>query len=165
MPRESSLSSNDSEPPSFKPSQLGTVSRQLAAKPQNLHRADLTAQERSDQVAKWIELVEAKRARDRQLRQVGAAALSDGRKAGPQHEEGGTRADSHRGGKAGAGESAASCRSFRSGRKGQRRRHPRRCPRAWHQRTPSPPRQANLQHIRRCQEGSRIQVYPITQST
>ena len=60
---------------------------------ENLHRADLSAADRAEQVALWIQLTEQKQDRDRQPVQVGPAAnLSDGRKAGPQHQESGTNA-------------------------------------------------------------------------
>jgi ParB-like chromosome segregation protein Spo0J len=56
---------------------------------ENLHRAELTAGERADQIAEWIRLTT-----DGQPRQVDATVLSDGRAAGPQHMPSGTRAAS-----------------------------------------------------------------------
>src|SRR5215472_2951573 len=51
---------------------------------ENLHRAELTVLERSEQTAEWMRL-----AAEGQPAQVDPAVLSDGRKAGPQHQEGG----------------------------------------------------------------------------
>jgi ParB-like chromosome segregation protein Spo0J len=51
---------------------------------ENLHRAELTVLERSEQTAEWMRL-----AAEGQPGQVDPAVLSDGRKAGPQHQEGG----------------------------------------------------------------------------
>src|SRR5690606_2261622 len=41
----------------------GDVERELAEIAENLHRAELTALERDEQVARWIELVEVRKAR------------------------------------------------------------------------------------------------------
>jgi ParB family chromosome partitioning protein len=56
---------------------------------ENLHRIELTTMERDKHLAKWIELCEE---RDRQLPQPAGAVLSDGRKAGPQHQASGVSA-------------------------------------------------------------------------
>lgn len=58
---------------------------------ENLHRAELTALERSEHVSEWIQLAEKKRAEE--TAGAGCAgSLSDGRKKGPQHEESGINA-------------------------------------------------------------------------
>jgi ParB family chromosome partitioning protein len=51
---------------------------------ENLHRAELSALDRADHIARWIELTER-----RQPAQNAPAVLADGRKAGPQHAPGG----------------------------------------------------------------------------
>lgn len=58
---------------------------------ENLHRAELTTLERTEHVAAWIELHEQRRTNG-QPSQIETAALADGRKAGPQHQEGGVNA-------------------------------------------------------------------------
>ncbi len=65
------------------------VDAQLWEIAENLHRADLSALERSEQVAEWVKLTE-----ERLPTQVVSAALPDGRKAGPQHQSSGIRAAS-----------------------------------------------------------------------
>ncbi len=56
---------------------------------ENLHRAELTVLERSEHIAEWIRLCDEP---DRQMVQVAPSVLSDGRGAGPQHQERGLRA-------------------------------------------------------------------------
>src|SRR5262249_19655570 len=55
---------------------------------ENLHRAELTTLERSNQIAEWVKLSEERR----QVAQVEPAVLSDGRKSGPQHQARGINA-------------------------------------------------------------------------
>lgn len=58
---------------------------------ENLHRAEITTLERAEHISEWVRLVEE---RDRQPAQVAQAVLSDGRKAGPQHQPSGISAAS-----------------------------------------------------------------------
>src|SRR5215467_13762425 len=55
---------------------------------ENLHRAKLTDLEEAGHIAEWSRLSEERR----QAAQVEQAVLSDGRKAGPQHQASGTSA-------------------------------------------------------------------------
>jgi ParB-like chromosome segregation protein Spo0J len=55
---------------------------------ENLHRAELTATQRAEQIAEWIRITEEKR----RLAQVEPAVLSDGRKAPPQNRPSGLNA-------------------------------------------------------------------------
>lgn len=52
---------------------------------ENLHRCDLSKEERDRQIRRYAELLEVK---DRQPRQDVAPVLADGRRKGPQHEKG-----------------------------------------------------------------------------
>ena len=54
---------------------------------ENLHRAELTVQERADHIAEWVRLTEEKTAGA-----SCAGSLPDGRKAGPQHQPRGLNA-------------------------------------------------------------------------
>lgn len=58
---------------------------------ENLHRAELTAQQRSDHIAEWIRLVEAKQERENQVRQLAASESDVGYKKPPEQVERGTR--------------------------------------------------------------------------
>jgi hypothetical protein len=75
--------------------ELGADQRDIDAQlweiAENLHRADLKPMERSEHIAEWVRLTEAKA---RQPAQVAQAVLSDGRKAGPQHQPSGISAAS-----------------------------------------------------------------------
>ncbi len=55
---------------------------------ENLHRTELTVIQRSEQIAEWIRLMEAKQP-ERLPGQVAQPVLPDGRKAGPQHQPSG----------------------------------------------------------------------------
>lgn len=54
---------------------------------ENLHRAELTVQERAEHIAEWVRLTEGKAAGA-----TCAGSLPDGRKAGPQHQARGINA-------------------------------------------------------------------------
>ena len=55
---------------------------------ENHHRLDLTKEQRDGHIRRYAELLEAKAEAARQVRQIDAPVLSDGRRAGPQHEKG-----------------------------------------------------------------------------
>jgi|SRR5271165_2998760 len=55
---------------------------------ENLHRTELTARQYANQVAEWARLAEEKKAAETAA-QVAHPVLSDGRRAGPQHQESG----------------------------------------------------------------------------
>lgn len=61
---------------------------------ENLCRAELTKLEEAEQIAEWVRLTEQKQQmeRERQVAQLAPAVLQDGRRKGPQHNEGGIRA-------------------------------------------------------------------------
>ena len=59
---------------------------------ENLHRSDLTVQERSEQIAEWAILVEKKRVREAELQLAQLAPIESKRKDGRGHRrEGGDR--------------------------------------------------------------------------
>ena len=58
---------------------------ELSALAENLHRLDLTKEQRDEQIRRYAELLEAKA---RQVPQDAAPVLSDGRRRGPQHNKG-----------------------------------------------------------------------------
>lgn len=61
------------------------ISAELWEIGENLHRLDLTKEQRDEHIRRYAELIEA---RTRQVRQNDAPVLSDGRKSGPQHGKG-----------------------------------------------------------------------------
>lgn len=65
------------------------IDAQLWEIAENLHRAELSTLERSEQIAEWVRLMDEKA---RQTAQVAQAVLTDGRKAGPQHQPSGISA-------------------------------------------------------------------------
>lgn len=59
---------------------------------ENLHRAELTTEQRYEQIAEYTRLTKEKRQEERQTARSAQSVLSDGRKAGPQHDERGDAA-------------------------------------------------------------------------
>lgn len=55
---------------------------------ENLHRLDLTKEQRDGHIRRYAELLEAKADAARLVRQIDAPVLPDGRRKGPQHEKG-----------------------------------------------------------------------------
>lgn len=56
---------------------------------ENLHRLDLTKEQRDQHIRRYAELLEARReTNERQVTQTAAPVLSDGRRKGPQHDKG-----------------------------------------------------------------------------
>jgi ParB-like chromosome segregation protein Spo0J len=68
---------------------MDDIDAQLWEIAENLHRAELSTMERSEQIAEWVRLMDEKA---RQPAQVAQAVLTDGRKAGPQHQPSGISA-------------------------------------------------------------------------
>ena len=68
--------------------ELDEIDRRMWEIAENLHRAKLTDLEEAAHIAEWSRLSEERR----QAAQVEQAVLSDGRKAGPQHQASGTSA-------------------------------------------------------------------------